>query len=391
MTLAYNKIRILDLTHVIAGPFCSYQFAVLGADVIKVESPYSPDCTRGRGPDADLNAKGLGLTYQAQGSNKRALSVDLTMPQGKEIINKLIPRSDVFLENFSPGTLDKFNLDYESVSTINPTIIYCSMSAYGPDPPRGDQGAYDNVIQAASGIIAQSSGHKPGVSFVDYAAGYNAAFAIASALYRRTTTGKGAHITCTMLETAMMMMAPEATAERHYVTRPAVKEAGLCTYETQTEPLMLGAFTPVHYKKLGHVLNVNGYRLTQIDQIENWEDVWSLSNNIREQLTLIFKKNSARYWISLLHQSDIPCERVRSLSLAVKDPQLKSRDFFQTVPGLADDEAIELPVAAYHISDGNPKLINQAPQAGEHNDQILKEIGYTESEIVHLRKLKVIG
>ena len=139
--------------------------------------------------------------------------VTLERPIPKDVINvKMVSAVDILVENYRTGALDKIGLGYDDLKLINPKLIYCSLTGYGHEGPRAEVNAYDNVIQATSGIIEQSGGHKPGVSFVDYAAGYNAAFAISSALFQRTLTGKGTYISSSMLEVAMSLMAPEAAA-----------------------------------------------------------------------------------------------------------------------------------------------------------------------------------
>ena len=179
---ALTGVTVLDITHVLSGPFCTYQLALLGADVLKIEDPRDPDCSRGRGPDADANAEGLGLNFQVQGGNKRAIALNLQDDAGRNILRRLASTADVLVENFSTGALTRLGLAYDDLSEINPCLIYCSITGYGDTGPEASTGAYDNVIQAASGTIAQCGGIKAGVSFIDYATGYAAAFAVTSAL-----------------------------------------------------------------------------------------------------------------------------------------------------------------------------------------------------------------
>ncbi|MBT7582466.1 MAG: CoA transferase, partial [Kordiimonadaceae bacterium] len=215
MTRPYENIKILDLTHILAGPFATYQFALLGADVIKIEPPTMPDPARGRGPDKAQNDALKGLNYQVQASNKKAITLDLKQTAGRKILLKLVQSADILVENYRSGALDELGLGYDDLKAANPKLIYCSLSGFGNYGDRAEVNAYDNVIQATSGIIEQSGGHKPGVSFVDYAAGYNAAFAISAALHRREKTGQGTYISSSMLEVAMTLMAPEAAAAKH--------------------------------------------------------------------------------------------------------------------------------------------------------------------------------
>ena len=206
---ALKNLKIVELSHVLAAPFCGYQFALLGAQVIKVELPASPDCARGRGPLPSQNTRGVGLTYQVQGGNKQSLALDFRTDRGRAALLKLVETADVFLENYTTGVLEGSGLGYQALRRCNPEIIYCSMTGYGDEGPKSAKGAYDNTIQAAAGVVGQCGGAKPGLSFVDYAAGYSAAFAISAALLQRERTGAGCHISASMLEVAMSLMAPE--------------------------------------------------------------------------------------------------------------------------------------------------------------------------------------
>ena len=213
---AFEAVRVLDLTHVLAGPFCTYQLALLGADVIKIEAPYSPDCARRRGPVAALNAAGQGINYQVQGANKRALAIDLATPEGNKVFRRLAETADVVVENYRRGALDALGLDAATLVAANPTLIHCSISGFGAVGAWGDLNAYDNVIQAASGMMVQTGGAGPpvktGASVIDYTTGMAAAFAIAAALHERTRTGRGQIIDVAMLDTALTLMAPEVSA-----------------------------------------------------------------------------------------------------------------------------------------------------------------------------------
>ncbi len=390
MPQAFENIRILDVTHVLAGPFCAYQFALLGADVIKVESPQAPDCARGRGADAALNAAQLGLTYQVQGSNKRALAIDLKSEAGREVVTALVKTCDVFLENYCTGALDALGLGYQDVSAIQPDIIYCSMTGYGGEPPRGAQGAYDNVIQAASGLIAQSGGHKPGASLVDYAAGYSAAFAISAALLNRARHGNGAHISCSMFETALSLMSPEAAGALHPGARRSSQkagEAGISSYQTRAGRLMLGAFSPRQYRRLGECLQDSDHAVSALTDIKTWDDVWAQADALRARLAEVFLRDTAENWVALLHAHDLPGERVRTLDEAVHDPQLHSRHFFQRVP----DRDHCVPVAAYRMPEDGPRITRTAPRIGQHNHEILHELGYSQAQIDALQRQGVLS
>jgi crotonobetainyl-CoA:carnitine CoA-transferase CaiB-like acyl-CoA transferase len=160
--MAFKGIVVVDCTHVLAGPFCTYALALLGADVIKIESPDRPDCARGRGPNAELNAAGMGLTYQVQASGKKSLALDLRSDEGKRIFFLLLLKADVLVVNYLHLPVQE-----AEIRARNPRLIFCSITGFGTNCVP----AFDNTIQASSGTISQCNGVKPGVSFVDYSAG----------------------------------------------------------------------------------------------------------------------------------------------------------------------------------------------------------------------------
>src|SRR4029079_14080001 len=200
----------------LAGPFAAYQLALLGADVIKVDDPKDPDQSRISGTDAELNRRHMGTGFLTQASNKRAVTLDLKTERGREILKKLVATADVFVENYRPGAFDALGLGYEDLSKINPRLIYASFSAFGQKGPRGNQTAYDHVIQATSGIMAMTGTTdvnpiKLGSPAVDYGTGMTGAFALSAALYQREKTGKGQRIDMAMLDVAMILMASHVT------------------------------------------------------------------------------------------------------------------------------------------------------------------------------------
>ena len=218
MPKAFDKIRIIDTTHVLAGPFASYQLAVLGAEVIKVESPDDPDQARLQGSDRALNDIGMGTAFMSQASNKKTLALDLKTEAGKEAMKRLIATADVFVENYRPGAFDDLGLGYDEMSTLNPKLIYCSISAFGSTGPRRELTAYDNIIQGFSGMMAMTGYGdgkplKSGAPVVDYATGTTAAFAISTALFQREREGgKGQFIDVSMLEVAMILYSSHITS-----------------------------------------------------------------------------------------------------------------------------------------------------------------------------------
>lgn len=375
---ALDEITVLDVTHVLAGPFCSYQMALLGADVIKVEPQNAPDCARGRGPDAFANAAGLGLNYQTQGGNKRALAVDLKTPEGMSVFYTLVGKADVLVENYATGAMARLGLGYDDLCKINPTLIYCSVTGYGDTGPEADTGAYDNVIQAVSGTIAQCGGIKPRVSYIDYSTGYAAAFAVTAALVQRGRTGRGCQISVSMLEVAMQMMSPEVAAVQHPVTVARDPEAGISLYETAQGQLMLGAFQPQQYRKLAEMFAGLGYDLSELASIQSWEDVWAVSPETKAKLAHVLGTRTAADWLCHFRAADLPAEPVKTLSEAVSNPQFNARGYFQANP---DGTPETLPLTAFTMSEGGAALTMAPPKHGQHSVEILREAGLSQDQI----------
>jgi len=208
---AFEGIRVLDLTHVFAGPFCTFQLAVMGADVIKIESPDFPDMMRDEGNSEALNELGLSNFFVCQNSEKKSLSLNLKLDDDREFFLKLVRTADVLVQNYSGKAMERLGFSYKKLKKINPKLIYCSMTGFGKTGPKAEHPAYDSVIQAYSGLMelngVKSIGPlRVGPAIVDYGTGIHAAFAISSALFRREITGEGLEIDLSMLDAASMRM-----------------------------------------------------------------------------------------------------------------------------------------------------------------------------------------
>lgn len=384
---------MLDLTHVLAGPFCAYQLALLGADVVKIEPPQMPDTARGRGPDDALNAAGLGINYLVQGSNKRSLALDLATAEGRTILLDLVEGADVLVENYRAGALDALGLGPQALCARNPRLIHCSITGFARGHQREAVNAYDNVIQAASGVMARTTGRsgepvKSGASFIDYATGYAAAFTISAALFQRLASGKGQFIDCAMFDTALTLMAPEAAAalyEGPVQSRP--KEAGLGTYETADGLLMLGAFNVRQNRRLWQALGHPDFAA-----LDDWPALWGAAQAMREALVPIMLTRTAAEWEGWLHAIGIPAERVRTLDEAARLPHLRERGFFHTLeaalPGAAP---VAVPLAPFTYAAAGPAIDRPPPRLGEHSAEILGEIGRSPAEVEALKARGVIA
>jgi crotonobetainyl-CoA:carnitine CoA-transferase CaiB-like acyl-CoA transferase len=384
---ALAGVRVIDLTHVLAGPYASYLLALLGADVVKLEAPGRLDPARGRGPDDALNAAGRGLTYQVQGAGKRSVLLDLAAPEGRAAFLRLVAGADVLVENFTPGTLDRLGIGWEVLEAANPRLILCAISGYGDAGPKVGFGAYDNTIQAAAGVVAQTEGVKPGLSFVDYGAGAMAALATVAALRARDRTGRGQRISVSMLETALAFMAPEAAAALHAPGVVRAKEPGLRMYATAEGTLMPGVFTPAQHRALGAVLEAAGRPVAGLCAVADWDDLWARAEELAEGLAAAFASTGAEAWVALLRAADLPAERVATLAEAVADAQVAARGFF-AAPGAGEPL---LPLAPFAMAGAPLRHGRRAPGAGEHTAEVLAEAGLGPEEIAHLVACGVAG
>src|SRR5688572_9984770 len=204
-------VRILDLTNVLAGPFCCYQLAQLGADVIKIEVPRSGDLARRLGADPELNKRLMGASFLAQNAGKRSLTINLKNQDGKEIFRRLVATADVVIENFRPGVMDRLGLGYETLKNCKPDLIYCAISGFGQTGPLKENPAYDQIVQGLSGVMSitgdkNSAPLRVGYPIADTIGGITAAFAVAAALFRRQRNGEGEFIDVSMLEATLVTM-----------------------------------------------------------------------------------------------------------------------------------------------------------------------------------------
>src|ERR1051325_2461871 len=321
MTRPFEGIRIIDITHVLAGPFAAYQLAVLGADVIKVEHPDDPDQSRGSGTDRALNHGLMGTGFLTQGSNKRSITLDLKQESGRQVLRRLVAGADILVENYRPGAFAALGLGYDALLKVNPRLIYCSISAFGQDGVRREQTAYDHVIQATSGIMASTGTEevnpiKIGAPAVDYATGTMAAFALASALFQRERTGKGQHIDLAMLGVAMMMQASLMTGYFRNGTEPKPHGnkqpyATNSAYEAKDGLLMIGASNLGQQKRLWQALERPDMVKTDNEARE--------TDRAREAevLASIIKTRTADEWEVWFQARHVPACRVRTMAEAV--------------------------------------------------------------------------
>ncbi len=397
----FEGIRVIDMTHVLAGPFCTYQLAVLGADVIKVELPGNPDMTRGSGVSPALNEALYGTYFMAQNAGKRALSLDIKSSEGREVLLRLVASADVLVENYRGGTLDRLGLGHEALSAVNPMLIYCSLTGFGHTGPKRSDPAYDIVIQAFSGIMAANGEAdappvRVGPPMIDYGTGAQAALAVSAALFQRERTGKGQRIDVSMLDAALMMMSANVAATQadgrppraHGNAHPAY--AGYAAYPTSDGMLMIGAWTNRQMGALYRALG-DAARAAAVEAMPRAE-VGSRRDEDADFLRDALAEKTADEWEAILNQAGVPAARVRRLDEAMAHPQVASRAVLQGYPGANRDGAPKaLPVAAFSYAHGGPAPGRAPPEIGEHNAEILAELGYGAAAIADLEERGVLS
>ena len=391
----FEGIRVIDATHVLAGPFATYQLAVLGADVIKVEHPDDPDQSRGVGTDKELNRRNMGTAFLTQASNKRSITLDLKQEKDRDILKKLVATADIFVENYRPGAFEALGLGYDALAAINPRLIYASFSAFGQQGPRSRQTAYDHVIQATSGIMAMTGTPevnpiKFGSPAVDYATGMTGAFALSAALFQRERTGKGQHIDLSMVGVAMMLMGSHlagyfrngAEPKPHGNKQPFATNS---CYEAKDGLVMIGASNLGQQQRLWTVLE-------RPDMIKTDNEAREADRGREaDVLAAIIKTRAADEWEAWFQARHVPAARVRRMAEAVADPHLASRGVFhrhQSAAGI--DGAFGVPLAAFKFAHGGPSIETPPPQFGADTDSVLAELGYSAAEIAKLRTSRAI-
>jgi CoA:oxalate CoA-transferase len=395
-----DGVRMLDLTNVLAGPFCCYQLAQLGADVIKVEVPRSGDLARQLGADPELNKRLMGASFLAQNAGKRSVTINLKSPAGKEVFHRLVATAEVVVENFRPGVMDRLGLGYEALRKAKADLIYCAISGFGKDGPLKDNPAYDQIVQGISGVMSvtgdkQSAPLRVGFPAADTIGGITAAFAIAAALFRRERSGQGEFIDVSMLEATLVTMGwavsnwliagvrPEPMGNENVTASPSG------TFQTAAGRLNIAANKQEQFEKLCELIERK--ELATDPRYANREDRKKRRYELKADLESALKGKSAKEWSDLFNKHGIPAGEVLSIPQILEHPQITERDLikhFQAVPGT--DREVAVVRAGFRLASGDPEPASPPPLLGADTQKILEELGYDRDSIARLEKDGVI-
>ncbi|MDG5976870.1 hypothetical protein H010_16509 [Hydrogenophaga taeniospiralis CCUG 15921] len=392
-----QNIRVLDLTHVLAGPFAGYQLAVMGAEVIKIESPEEPDQARYQGSDAALNDAGMGTAFLSQASNKKSLALNLKTETGRQVLRQLVLTADVLIENYRPGAFDALGLGYADLSAINPRLVYCSISAFGSTGPKRELTAYDGVVQAYSGMMAMTGepGTAPvkcGAPVVDYATGTTAAMAILAALLQRSQgDGLGQFVEVAMSDVAMILASSHLTGYLWNGAHPEQKGnrypfATIGCYQASDAPLMVSASNLRQQRRLWEALGrADLVKHNNRDRIKGYADE-------AKTLTEIFATESVDHWEQLLREHRVPVSRVQRMEAMLADEHVQGRKVLHRFSDEAGTLAgLTVPVSGFQLSR-SPVQVTSPPQAvGAQSHDLMSALGYPPADIEALRAQGVIA
>lgn len=390
-----SGIRVADFSHVMAGPYASYLLRLLGAEVIKIEPLGRGDPMRNYGGDRRYD--GMAPAFIAANAGKKSIVLDLKNPAQLEVARKIIAQSDVLLENFRPGVMARLGLGLDAVRALRPDIIYCSVSGYGQSGPLRDWPAIDNIVQATSGMMSlggEEDGPPTRVGFpvVDTLTGQTAAFAILAALMRRQRGGGGDYIDVAMLDATLAFMTSAVVP--YLVTGKALSRTGNVGYSGQPTSavftardgrrISLGVVQQHQFVVLAKLLGREDW-LTDArfcDPEKRREHADAMLNEVGSELA----KRDAADWEQQMSEAGIPCGMVREVGEAVSLPHLAARNTVLpiTIPGLPQREEVHVVNAGFSMSHDGPGVSDPPPRLGEHNDEILRWLGYDAAAIAAL-------
>ncbi len=389
-----SGIKVVDMTRVLAGPFCTMTLADLGADVIKIERPGNGDDSRAFGP----HQHGESAYFMSINRGKKSLTLDLKAEKGREILLKLVSQADVLVENFKPGVMKKLGLDYDILSKHNPRLIYCASSGFGQSGPYSSRPAYDLIIQGMGGLMSitgpdASMPTKVGSSIADIFAGVFSAIGILSALHVRNTTGRGQMVDVAMLDCMVSILEnavarytvsgidPEPIGNRH----PSI--APFASIKTSDGFINVACGNDNLWKKLCEIIKrpdlaADSRYETNHSRCENMPDLLPALNEAMHS-------QSSAHWLEKLEAGHVPAGPINSISQVLADPQVLARNMLVELTHPVAGK-IKIPGSPIKLSETPAEVKVPAPLLGQHNNEILQDLGYSTEQIAELKEHGVI-
>lgn len=388
MTSALEGIRVLDLSRMLPGPYCSMMLGDLGAEVIKIEEPRIGDPTRRSPPIID----GQSAPFAQVNRSKKSIAIDLKQAEGREIFLKLVSTADCVLEQFRPGVVDRLGINYAAVAEVNPRIVYCSLTGFGQDGPHRERSGHDLNYLALSGVLGLTTDGRgkpvmPGVQVADLAGGMIAGFAILAALLARERTGRGQYVDVSMFD-VMLSMLPIPAA--HHFAGNTIPVGGKYVlsgaypfynvYETGDGKFMtLGALEKKFWTNFCRKVEREDLVARQFDSGER-------QANLFEEVRTIFKSRTQSEWVYLMRDADCCCEPVLSMSEAFEHAQTRAREMVCEAEG----SNIKQLGFAYKMTNTPPPEASRAPALGEHTAELLAAAGISKEELNRLSETGII-
>ena len=394
---AFAGIRVLDFTHVLAGPYATSQIAMQGADVIKIE-PRTGDGMRLTPVSREWSERGLGPAWMAVNANKRSITLDLAKDEAKRIVHRLAEGADVVVSNFRPGVMDKLGIGWEALSAINPRLIYVELSGFGSTGPERRTASFDGKIQAMSGLMTLTGETvngpmRAGFAAADVATGITGAFAIATALFQRTHTGRGQFVDVAMLDSMLGFLNGQIaewlnTGYRHpqYGNRSVSMKPTADRFRCGEGFIVLAVLTEPQFQRLMTTL---GRADALADpRFADWFTRMEHDGALREVIEGAFAEGTPEQWVARLTEADVPCARVTSLPEIVAHPQLAHRGYLQQAE--TPYGPVTLAGPAFRFAHGNGGIDRPLATLGMHTDEVLAELGYDAAGIAALREAGVV-
>ena len=394
-----NGVKVIDLTHMLAGPYAGMVLADLGAEVVKVEPLGSGEMTRGLlKNDPNFSFKNFGAYFLTLNRNKKSVSIDLKNKKGLEVFYDLVRSADVVLNNFSAGVVSKLKIDFENLSSINPKIITCSITGFGETGPHSTRPAYDQIVQAYSGGMSitgkdAKSPTRAGIPIGDLGSGLYSVVGILSALYSREKTQKGQHIDLSLLDVQISLLTymatmqtlsgidPEPIGNAHFVHVP------YNSFTTSDGFVVIAVITDEFWQSLKSVVNIGSLDDSKFDSSIN-----RLKNQafIEDELNKVLSTQTSDHWIDKLNKAKVPCAPINKFSDALNDEQVKHRNMIVEVEH-PDGGFVKMPGNPVKMSYTNEESYSSPPHLGTNTREILKNWSkYQDDEIEILENEKII-